>query len=73
MSMNCMLVLELVNFSHLLSHSEQESKVISSAPGNGSSLEPDLSRCVYIWEDWVTVLCRHMQQTLDKGVPLTAR
>lgn len=44
--------------------SEQCSKAVSGV------LDSDY---VYVWEDWVTVVCRHMQHTLDKDVPLNAR
>lgn len=37
--------------------------------GSGGSAED----YIYMWEDWVTVFCRHMQRTLNKGVPLNAR
>lgn len=33
----------------------------------------DSGEYVYVWQDWVTVFCRHMQQALDKGIPLNAR
>ena len=48
--------------------SEQSSKAVSGGEG---LLET--GNYVYVWEDWVTIICRHLQHTLDKDVPLNAR
>lgn len=50
--------------------SEQSSEVCSADESAGGDTSGDY---VYMWQDWVTVFCRHMQQTLDKGTPLNAR
>lgn len=46
-----------------------------AVPGGESGVESLLGTgdYVYVWEDWVAVICRHFQHTLDKDVPLNAR
>lgn len=50
--------------------SEQASKAVSSEEASALLGTSDY---VYPWGDWVTLFCRHMQQTLDASVPLNER
>lgn len=51
-------------------HSEQASKAVAGDEASSALGENDY---VYVWEDWVSLFCRHMQRTLDQDVPLNAR
>ena len=74
------LINALLDFSsHIYYCSEQVSQALPAEEGCGETTggcgEETTGGCdyVYLWEDWVTVFYRHMERTMDNGLPLNTR